>query len=117
MTNDSGDDEQEDKIDYKKGIGFIQAARNVQRKSKEYWIFEYLRRKKESEATEVAFEALVLGCVDPRRFQYAIYVHELGLEHRYLSEMGSLKIGETIWLKVASTSPRQGLLTFGLAKR
>jgi len=117
LTNDSGDDEQEDKIDYKKGIGFIQAARNVQRKSKEYWIFEYLRRKKESEATEVAFEALVLGCVDPRRFQYAIYVHELGLEHRYLSEMGSLKIGETIWLKVASTSPRQGLLTFGLAKR
>jgi len=118
LTSVTGEDgEQEDKIDFKKGIGFVKAARNVQNKSKEYWIFEYLRRKKESDTTDVVFEALVLGCVDPRRFQYAIYVHELGLEHRYLSEVGSLTIGETIYLKVKSTTPRHGLLTFGLAKR
>jgi len=110
----------EDKIDFKRGIGFLQAARTVQRKSKEYWIFEYLRRRKEEEgdggADPVVFEASVLGCVDPRRFQYAIYVHELGLEYRYLSERGELENGETLWLRVVSTSPRHGLLTFGLAK-
>ena len=115
VDDDDGDG---DTINYRTRVGFLQAAHNVQHKSKEYWLFEYLSRQKEKldAGNEARFEATVLGCVDPRRFQYAIYVHELGLEHRYLSEMGSLRIGETVWLRVVSTSPRHGLLTFWLAK-
>jgi len=59
----------------------------------------------------------VLACVNPQRGQYAIFVHELGLEHRYLSEKGDLQIGEKIYLKVANVSPRLGLLTFTLSSR
>ena len=63
------------------------------------------------------FECIVLGCVDPNRLQYAIYAKEIGLEHRYLSERGSLNVGETIWLKVASVNPRNGLLSLSLASK
>jgi len=104
-----------DVINFKKGVGLLQAARIVQRKSKQYWMFEYLRRKQELN-TEAIFEGVVLGCVDSKRFQYAIYVHELGLEHRYLSEAGRLNAGETVLLKVASVYPHYGLLTFTMAK-
>ena len=68
-------------------------------------------------AEEVSFECIVLGCVDPERLQYSVYVKELGLEHRYLSEMGSLKVGQTLWLKVANVNLRSSLLTLSLASR
>lgn len=45
------------------------------------------------------FESIVLGCVNQERLQYAIYVYELGLEHRYLSEAGELEEGRKLWLK------------------
>jgi len=105
------------KINYKKGLGFIKAARTVQKKSNEYWLFEYIRRRIENSETEVEFAATVLGCVDPNRYQYAIYVHELGLEHKYLSERGYIQTGDVIWLKVDSVSPRYGLLTFILSSK
>lgn len=66
---------------------------------------------------EVMFESIVLGCVNKERFQYAIYVYELGLEHRYLSETGKLEEGRKIFLKVSSVNPRMELLTFSLASR
>jgi exoribonuclease R len=102
-------------ISYKKGLGYIRASRIVQRKSNEYWLFEYIRRMTEKSESEVAFRATVLACVNPSRLQYAVYINELGLEHRYLSQKGQLLTGEIIWLKVASVNPRHGLLTFTLA--
>jgi Exoribonuclease R len=102
-------------INYKKGSGFINAARMVQKKSKEYWLFEYVRRQVEECDMEIVYETTVLACIDPRRGQYAIYVHKLGLEHRYVSEQGELKIGEKLWLKVSNVQPRLGLLTFTLS--
>lgn len=107
-----------DDIDYKIGLALGRAARIVQRKSQEYWMFEYIRRMLAEKAEqEVPFECIVLGCVDPERLQYAVYVKALGLEHRYLSEMGSLKVGQTLWLRVANANPRMGQLTLSLASR
>jgi len=106
-----------DPIDYKVGQALGGAARSVQRNSQQYWMFEYIRRVVSESADEVSFECVVLGCVDPERLQYAVYAKELGLEHRYLSEMGSLKVGQSIWLKVANVNPRMGLLTLSLASR
>ena len=106
-----------DPIDYKVGQALGGAARFVQRNSQQHWMFEYIRRMVSESADEVSFECVVLGCVDPERLQYAVYAKELGLEHRYLSEMGSLKVGQSIWLKVANVNPRMGLLTLSLASR
>lgn len=106
-----------DDIDYKDGLALAGAARVVQRNSQEFWMFEYIRRMLAKADGEVSFECIVLGCVDPNRLQYAIYAKEIGLEHRYLSERGSLNVGETIWLKVASVNPRNGLLSLSLASK
>lgn len=103
-------------INFDKGAGFLNASKLLQKKSKEYWLFEYVRRIG-ALPSNPQYEAVVLGCTDPRRHQYAIYIHKLGLEHRYLSEKGQLRIGETLWLDVESVSPRQGLLTFKLGRR
>jgi len=102
-------------VNYRKGSGFLNAARMVQKKSKEYWLFEYVRRQIEESDVEIVYETTVLACIDPRRGQYAIYVHQLGLEHRYVSEQGELRIGEKLWLKVSSVKPRLGILTFTLS--
>jgi len=102
-------------INYNRGIGFVKAARMVQRKSNEYWLFEYIRRNLEESESEVVYQTTVLACVDPSRGQYAIFVHELGLEHRYLSEQGELPVGSKLWLKVSTVQPRLGLLTFTLS--
>lgn len=104
-------------INYKKGLGFVNAARMVQRKSKEYWLFELIRRQLEDSEDEIAYETTILACVDPRRHQYAIYVHELGFEHRYLSQQGELAIGKKLWLKVQNVRPAEGLLSFTLASK
>lgn len=104
-------------IDYKRGLGFINAARIVQKKSNEYWLFEYIRRRVGKSSSDVEFEGTVLALVDPNRYQYAIFIHELGLEHRYLSETGQLKTGSRLLFKVESVSPRYGLLTFTLASK
>lgn len=102
-------------VNYRKGSGFLNAARMVQKQSKEYWLFEYVRRQLEGCDTEILYETTVLACIDPQRSQYAIYVHNLGLEHRYVSEKGQLRIGEKLWLKVSTIQPRLGLLTFTLS--
>lgn len=108
---------EEDPIDYRRGYGFVNAARVVQKKSEEYWMYELIRRKVEESETEMEFEATILACVDPSRKQYAIYLNGWGFEHRYLSEKGDLAIGETISLRVASVNPRLALLTFSLSSK
>lgn len=67
-----------DSINYKSGLGMIFAARPIQTSSGNFWLFEYIRQKVENKNSEVMFESVVLGCVDHERFQYAIYVYELG---------------------------------------
>ena len=107
-----------DPIDYSSGLGQIFAGRPIQFSSSNYWLFEYIRRKIDrSSDEEVMFESVVLGCVNQERFQYAVYVFELGLEHRYLSETGKLEEGKRLWLKVSSVNPRMELLTFSLASK
>ena len=98
-------------VDYLEGVGLIGAARTLQRQSQQYWLFEYVRRMRENDP-ETTFTGVVLGCVDPAKHQYAIYVKELGLEHRYSSPGGRLNIGADMPLKVHSVSPRSGLLSF-----
>ena len=102
-------------ISYRKGHGYIRASRIVQRKSNEYWLYEYIRRMTEKHESEVIFRSTVLACVDPSRLQYAVYIYELGLEHKYLSQKGQLLTGEIVWHKVANANPIQGLLSFTLA--
>lgn len=106
-----------DPIDYTSGLGMIFAGRPIQSSSSNYWLFEYIRRMVDKSHDEVMFQSIVLGCVNKERFQYAIYVYELGLEHRYLSETGKLDEGQKLWLKVTSVNPRMELLTFSLASR
>jgi exoribonuclease R len=104
-------------ISWKKGLGFIKAARIAQNKSKQYWLFEYVRRMIEKSSKDVVFDATVLALVDPNRYQYVIFIHELGLEHKYLSETGQLSTGSKLKVKVASVSPRHGLLTFTVSSK
>lgn len=64
----------------------------------------------EKDDGEVAFECIVLGCINTDRLQYAVYLYELGLEHRYVSASGKLEDGLRLWLKVESVNPRMELL-------
>jgi hypothetical protein len=98
-------------IDFMEGIGLIGAARILQRQSQQYWLFEYVRRQKVINP-ELVYNAIILGCVDPEKQQYAIYVKELGLEHRYTSPVTRLNIGAELKLKVGNVTPRSGLLSF-----
>lgn len=102
-------------IDFKVGLGLIGAARQLQRRSQRYWLFEYISRILKENPDNAIFDAIVLGCVDHERDQYAVYLPELGLEHRYLSQKGSLQPGKKLRLKVASVFPSTGLMSLTLA--
>lgn len=102
-------------IDFRVGGGLIGAARQLQRTSQQYWLFVFLQRISERDDSSAIFDSIVLGCVDPDRDQYAVYLRELGLEHRYLSQRGPLVPGAVIRLKIASVYPRTGLMTLELA--
>lgn len=97
-------------LNYFEGTGLVAASRILLKQSQQYWLFQYVERlfKRNPDHT---FQAVILGCVDPEKQQYAIYVYELGLEHRYLS-VGQLDPGTKLRLKVQSVYPRNGLLTF-----
>jgi len=104
-------------IDFNEGSSFARASRPLSRSSHQYWLFEYVRRKIKQQRhgdPQVSFDCTVLGCVDESRHQYAIFIHELGLEHRYLSEKGRLTPGEKIKLQVLSVNPRHGLMNLAL---
>jgi exoribonuclease R len=98
-------------LDYMEGIGLIAAGKKLQRLSQQYWLFEYIRRLTEADP-DTTFSVVVLGCVDPEKHQFAIYVKELGLEHRYTSPAGRLEAGAEFRVKVDNVSPRSGLLSF-----
>jgi hypothetical protein len=102
-------------IDFKVGQGLIGAARQLQRRSQQYWLFEHILRIMNEDRYKAEYDALVLGCVDPDRYQYAIYIPELGLEHRYLSQKGPLVAGAKLRLKVYSCFPSTGLMSLTIA--
>ena len=104
------EDDLDQDINYFQGIGLIGAARTLQRQSQQYWLFEYIDRANKR-GSNIAYTAVVLGCVDPERQQYAIYVYELGLEHRYTSPC-RLDPGDRLRLSIESVYPRFGLLSF-----
>jgi hypothetical protein len=99
-------------VDFFEGGGLIGAARNLQRLSQQYWLYEHVRRHAEEDPDRL-YSAIVLGCVDPERQQYAIYVEALGLEHRYTTPgRDRLEVGARLQLRVDSVLPRVGTLTF-----
>lgn len=114
----NNDTSEESPIDYNDGMAQFRAGRPLQRNAQEYWMLEYIRRlMAQTPNNEVSFECVVLGCIDSQRDQYVIYVHELGLEHKYLSEIGPLEEGKTLWLRVSSVNPRMGFLTLSVTAR
>lgn len=114
-TDFLGVDDLDGDINYLEGLGLFGASRTLQRQSQQYWMFEHVRRLK-GDNSDRSFSALVLGCVDPERQQYAIYLDELGLEHRFTSPGGGrLNPGDKLQLKVARVAPRSGILNFVLS--
>ena len=103
-------DQMDSDINFSEGAGLMGAARTLQRQSQQYWLFEYISRLFKNDP-DVTFEAVVLGCVDSEKHQYAIYVYDLGLEHRYLA-LGPLDPGIRMHLKIQKVHPRNNLLTF-----
>lgn len=104
-------DDLDQDLNFLEGLGLVTAGKNLQRQSQKYWLFEYIRRTNEVDPTFV-YKACILGCIDSERQQYAIYVYDLGLEHRYISPINSLEPGTILRLKVDSVNPRAGLLNF-----
>jgi hypothetical protein len=78
--------------------------------SQKYWLLEYLRRIYEANQS-IEFEALVLGCVNPAKRQYAIYVYELGLEWKYSSPV-NIQAGNKFKVRIGNVIPQNGQLTF-----
>ena len=106
----------ESPIDFNDGMALFRAGRPLQRNAQQYWMFEYIRRLVlQNPKEEIAFECVVLGCIDTDRDLYVIYIYELGLEHKYLSEIGMLDPGHIMWLKVKSVNPRMRFLTLTVA--
>lgn len=98
-------------IEYSDRASWIQASRAMQRNSQQYWMLEYIRRIK-ADDPEREFEVVVLGCTNPDRRQYALYVYELGMEWRYVSPTTSLQAGMKFNVKVGTVLPRLGQLSF-----
>jgi hypothetical protein len=111
LNDGNAPDDLDGDLDFLEGIGLNGAARTLQRQSKQYWLYEHVRRQREQDP-DVTYTALVLGCVDQAKCQYAVYVQELGLETRYNSPAGKLNIGITLTMKVDRVSPRAGILYF-----
>ena len=105
----ASDDLDED-LNFLQGIGLMGAARTLQRQSQRYWLYEFIKRNHDSQP-DLVYMAVVLGCVDPERQQYAVYLPALGLEHRYTSPC-RLDPGTRLRLSVESVYPRLGLLSF-----
>ncbi|CAJ1962493.1 unnamed protein product [Cylindrotheca closterium] len=94
-------------IDFTHGLASLKAARVVQRSSQTYWMLEFIRRIDRSKT----FEAVILGCRNPSRKQYMIYIHELGLEWQYTSPVDNLTSGTRMVVKATNILPRNGQMT------
>lgn len=104
------DNETDVDIDFSESAGLLRPAKILQRRSNSYWILEHIRRRKMSDP-EISFEVLVLGCINPARRQYAVYIYDLGFEWRYTSPVDSLQSGMRFRTKVGVVLPHNGQLT------
>lgn len=98
-------------ISFFEGAGLATASRTLQRQSQQYWIYEYIRRQREKDPYAV-YDGVILGCIDPDKRQYAIYVYALGLEHRMTAQGSLLDPGVKLHLMVDKVLPRSSLLSF-----
>merc|ERR1711862_48380 len=103
-------------INLKKGIGFFNAGRYIQKESQQYWMLEYIQQL-QLQSKNKPLKCIILGCVDYNRYQYSIYILELGYECKYTSEIGILKIGDIIWLNIDYVHPRLLQLRLSLAEK
>lgn len=95
-------------IDLTEGGGYIGVARRIQRQAQTYWMLQYILREMEADA-EKTFSALVLGCVNPKTQQYAVFLEELGLESRYVaSAEGGLNAGDRLKVRAQNIQPMAG---------
>ena len=67
-------------IQYTKGTAMVRISRQVQRETQQYWMYKYLYREKKKlnkNQQPLVFTAIVLGCIDTVKDQYAIYIQEI----------------------------------------
>ena len=106
----TGQDSMDNDINFADRAALLGAARTLQRESQRYWLLELIRRRKEKNQS-VTFDSLVLGCVDPEKRQYAVYLYDLGFECKYSTPVGSLRAGTILSLKVTNVIPRSAQIT------
>lgn len=108
---DSDDDKDNFVVDqdfnYLQGTAMMAASRAIARESQTYWLYEYLSRRDSDDR----YHAVILGCTNPQKNQYAVYVIEFGLEHKMLLVRKTHEEGEVIMVQVQSVNPTQRLLT------
>ena len=83
-----------DVIDLKKGIALQKTSRRTQNESERYWMYEYIKRRLENTREDIGFESVVLGCLETKKLLYVVYLHEIGLETKYVSQKVELELGE-----------------------
>jgi len=96
-------------IDYGDKTNLLKPAQFVMRNSNKFWMLEYIRRLREDDPQRTA-EVLVLGCVNPSKKQYAVYLYEFGLEWRYNSPVG-IQAGDRFVVRFGTVLPQNGQMT------
>lgn len=94
-------------VDFTDNLASLRAARVVQQSSETYWMLEFIRRMDRSRT----FESVILGCRNPARKQYMIYIYELGLEWQYTSPVENLTSGTKMVVKANNILPHDGQMT------
>jgi exoribonuclease R len=95
-------------INYLDGGGIVKVVRNVQNQTSNRWMNEYFQRIKEADPQRT-FKAIVLGCPDPQKNQIAVFIDELGFEHRMTGHNG-VSVGDTISVQIGRVAPEAGVL-------
>jgi exoribonuclease R len=96
-------------IDYSDRTNLLRPVQFVQRNSNKFWMLEYIRRIKEADPQRT-LEVLVLGCINPSKLQYAVFIFELGLEWRYNSPVG-IQAGDRFKARLGNVLPQNGQMT------
>ena len=96
-------------IDYGDRTKLLKPAQFVMRNSNKFWMLEYIRRIKESNPKQT-LEVLVLGCINPQKRQYAVFIYDLGLEWRYNSPVG-IQAGDRFKARLGNVLPQNGQMT------
>jgi hypothetical protein len=117
-------------------------ARALLQKTQRYFCYEFIKRRRnklahsfiprgvQQDPSALAEEAaiakpkvmcipcMVLGCVQKRndKYAYILYIQEIGLEHKYMSEI-ELRIGDVINFVVERVDPRAELLKLSIAPK